>query len=136
MTVSIDPQEKWLYVATGDGWKKVVGMTCAINGLKCSAFFELTEDKGRFIAVSELSSGYSICNIPLNLLTALMCDTKAKALDLMRVKLEDLSKMLMDDKSITMDDIASEANAKLVEYVDKFGPMPPIEIMEDSKWDQ
>ena len=132
MTVSIDPQEKWLYVATESGWGKVVGMTCAINGLKCSVFFKPIDDKGTLvIVVSELSSGCSICKIPLNFFTVLMCDTKAKTLDLMRAELEDFSKKLTDNKSITMDDIASEANAKLVEYTDKFGPMPPIEIMED-----
>ena len=131
MTVSIDPQEKWLYVATEGGWGKVVGMTCAINGLKCSVFFKPIDDKGTFvIAVSELSSGCSIYKITIDFLTALMCDTKAKTLDLLRAELEDFSKKLADNKSITMDDIASKANAKLVEYTDKFGPMPPIEIME------
>lgn len=132
MTVSIDPQEKWLYVATKSGWVKVVGMTCAINSLKCSVFFKPIDDKGTFaIVVSELLSGCSIYKITIDFLTALMCDTKAKTLDLTRAELEDFSKKLTDNKSITIDDIVSEANAKLVAYTDKFGPMPPIEIMED-----
>lgn len=132
VTVSIDPQEKLLYVATEDGWGKRVGFTCELNGLKCSAIIARHKFGAVFI-VNELLSGCKMFSSQINVFDLLNCDTKEKTLVLIEEKLERFAEMLLDDKSITMDDITNEANTKLAEYKKKFGPMPPIEIMEDFK---
>lgn len=131
MTISIDPQEKWLYIATTDGWDKKVGFTCDLNGLKCSAVIARHKYGAVFI-VSELLSGRKMFSSQINVFDLLSCDTKEKTLVLVEEKLERFAEML-SKSGMSMSGITGLANVALAEHVKKFGPMPPIEIMEDFK---
>ena len=120
MTVSIDPREKWLYVATEGGWEKVIGFTCKFNDIEASLF--ATKDE---LTVSELTSGARIYSFPLNAIDTVECDTKAKFMVFMQQKLEWLSSV-----GITPQRLNERAKKQLDSYSKEFGPMPPIEIME------
>ena len=120
MTVSIDPQEKWLYVATEGGWEKVLGFTCKFNDIEASLF--ATKDE---LIVSELTSGARIYSFPLNAIDMIECDTKIKFLVFMQQKLERLS-----FAGVTPQRLNERAKKQLDYYTKEFGPMPPIEIME------
>jgi len=126
MTVSIDPQEKWLYVATEGGWVKVMGFTCKFNDIEASLF--ATKDE---LTVSELTSGARIYSFPLNAIDMLECDTKVKFLVFMQQKLEWLSYKMFDISGIAPQRWNERAKKQLDSYSKEFGPMPPIEIMED-----
>lgn len=130
MTVSIDPQEKFVWLAVGDGWMKRIGFTCELNGLKCSAVL-MNIESIPFLIISELNSGVMVSKFPISTVEIIMCETKEAILVLIQEKLEKLAEVLMKDEEITVDDIVSKANTKLTEYVKKFGPRPAIEIAEE-----
>ena len=123
MTISIDPQEKNIWLASNHGWKKVIGFTCKFNGIEVSIF--ATKDE---LIVSELTSGTRICVFPLNAIDVIECDTKAKFMVFMRQKLERLS-----SAGIAPQRFNERAKKQLDYYTKEFGPMPPIKIMEDFK---
>lgn len=131
MTVSIDPQEKWVWWAVSDGWMKKAGMTCEVDDLNCSAVFMKT-DFGVVLVISELTSGIMVYKFPISTVEIIMSGTKERTIELTKEKLELLLEMLSENE-ISADDITNETNTKLAEYTKKFGPMPPIEIMEDFK---
>ena len=128
MTVSIDSKEKLLYVATEGGWEKVIGFTCKFNDIEASLFAIKDE-----LIVSELTSGARIYSFPLNAIDMIECDTKVKFMVFMQQKLEWLSYKMFDISGITPQRLNERAKKQLGSYSKEFGPMPPIEIMEDFK---
>ena len=125
MTVSIDPQEKWLYMATEGGWEKVIGFTCKFNGIEASLF--ATKDE---LIVSELTSGARIYSFPLNAIDMIECDTKMKFIVFMQQKLEWLSSKMFDFAGVTPQRLNERAKKQLDYYTKEFGPMPPIVKLE------
>ena len=123
MTISIDPQEKNIWLASNRGWVEVIGFTCKFNDIEASLF--ATKDE---LIVSELTSGARIYSFPLNAIDMIECDTKVKFMVFMRQKLEWLSSV-----GIIPQRLNERAKKQLDSYSKEFGPMPPIEIMEDFK---
>ena len=130
MTVSIDPQEKFVWWAVEDGWMKRIGFTCDVSGLKCSAVL-INIESIPFLIISELNSGVMLSKFPISTVEIIMCETKEVTLVMIQEKLEKLAEALMKQEEITVDDIVSKANTKLTEYVKEFGPRPAIEIAEE-----
>lgn len=128
MTVSIDPKEKLLYVATEGGWEKVRGFTCKFNDIEASLF--VTKDE---LIVSELTSGTRIYSFSLNVIDTIECDTKIKLLVFMQQKLEWLSSKMFDFAGMTPRRLKERVKKQLDSYSKEFGPMPAIEIAEDFK---
>lgn len=125
MSIKINPQAKYVYLSTDQGWTKVVAHIVEIDSIKYS-FVPATEGGLHFI-VSELYSGSKVTKCPINTLQYLMCDTKESFLEFLEKTAKRLQPVFKQHKKV----IEEETARMVKELENKFGPMPEITDCDD-----
>lgn len=125
MSIKINPQAKYVYLSTDQGWTKVVAHIVEIDGIKYT--FAPMWDKKLCFVVSELRSGSKIVDYPINKLQFLAADTKEKFIDILQESAEVLQPLL----KLQIEKIKQESANLLKDHKYKFGPMPEITDCND-----
>lgn len=126
--VQIDPQEKFFWIATDQGWQKRAGFTAIMNGLKISLFSKNEYGFSIDLVISLERSGVKFLEIPLSIYECFVSETKELTLALYQEKLEDISVEISPE---LMRKIMDEEKKEYKRYVIKYGFRPPDEIITD-----
>lgn len=129
MTIKIDTQEKWIWMATNNGWEKLIGQVCSINDLKVTAAIQPDKNGNARLIIRDLASGLIIYKSYLTDFEMLFGSTKEKAMSIMEDKLKE-SEEIFKSENIDINDIKKRSDNFLKGYVSEFGPMPEIEKAE------
>lgn len=125
MSVSIDPQEMYVWLACEDGYHKFAGHIIEIDGIKFSIVMYPKENRGFEMRFSDLVSGAKFFAVPLATFEMLMCDSKEKTYAMFEKASQIVSDAILrigKERIISMSKEQAEKNKS------KFGEMPEMEI--------
>lgn len=94
-TVQIDPQEKYIWVATDKGWRKQVGFTADVNGIAVTLFARPRQLFSADLVVSLRESGIKLVEILISINEVMKSDTKEATLSLFIRNLQILAMSLI-----------------------------------------
>ncbi|OTO28296.1 hypothetical protein A5816_000562 [Enterococcus sp. 3G1_DIV0629] len=125
MSVSIDPQEMYVWLACEDGYHKFVGHVVEIDGIKFSIVPMEKENGGIEIVFSDLKSGSRLLALPIHAIEVALCNTKERTLAMFNERVwivKDLIHRFGRKKVIR------SINEKTMYMQIKYGEMPAIEV--------
>lgn len=127
-TVQIDPQEKYIWVATDKGWRKQVGFTADVDGIAVTLFARPRHLFSADLVVSLRESGIKLVEIPISINEVMESDTKESTLSLFIRTLQILSDELNPEM---VKKIINIEQSEYDDYKTKFGKRPSITIVDD-----
>lgn len=131
--IKLDKQEKRVWLATTDGWNRVIGNIVNIDGIELSIVPHKESDMETQIArfpygtsflFSELESGAKLAEVPVNLFDFINADTKEKTMAMFYEESKRVQKAI---EYYGVEKIKEKSKQALDEMVDKFGERPAIE---------
>lgn len=126
--VQIDPQEKYIWVATDKGWRKQVGFTAIVNGIAVTLFARPRHLFSADLVVSLRESGIKLVEIPISDNEIMKSDTKEATLSLFIRNLQILSDELNPEM---VQKIINKEQSEYDGYKTKYGKRPLITIVDD-----
>lgn len=127
-TVQIDPQEKYIWVATDKGWRKQVGFTADVNGIAVTLFARPRQLFSADLVVSLRESGIKLVEILISINEVMKSDTKEATLSLFIRNLQILSDEL-NPKMVQK--IINKEQSEYDNYKARYGKRPLITIVDD-----
>lgn len=125
--IQIDEQEKYVWIACKDGWRRYAGHTAIVDGIQVSIVLAPTDRLAVYdLAFSDLESGASLLRLQLSIIDVALCKTKEQAYVLYEEKAEILQARIRTNGIETM---KYKAACMKENFEAKFGPMPEIEIL-------
>ena len=127
-TVQMDPQEKYIWVATNRGWRKQVGFTANVNGIAVTLFARPRHLFSADLVVSLRESGIKLVEVPISINEVMKSDTKEATLSLFHRNLKILSDEL---NSEMVQKIIKKEQSEYDGYKTKYGKRPLITVIDD-----